>query len=223
MHVLAVEYPGYGLYKTCPPCERQIKEDSEIIYQYLTRHVGLKDTDIVLFGRSMGSGPATHLASKYPAFTLLLMSPYTSIKDVARSFLGKLSFLITPLVHERFRNIDAIKHAKCPLFLLHGEQDTLIPPSHARELLENCPTLAYLELAKAMDHNEFDFIGDLIRPFKDFVARLNDNTMKLEYETATESISACSTARLEIERSSSNGDPNSGGSFFTVYSDIDES
>jgi fermentation-respiration switch protein FrsA (DUF1100 family) len=77
----------------------------------------------------MGSGPATHLASKFAAHALLLMSPYTCIKDVAKQLLGKLSFILSPLVYERFRNIDAIKQAKCPLFILHGQQDELIPPS----------------------------------------------------------------------------------------------
>lgn len=79
----------------------------------------------------MGSGPATHLASKKGAHMLLLMSPYTSIKDVAKTFLGKFSFLIAPLVYERFRNIDAIKEAKCPVFILHGARDELIPPTQA--------------------------------------------------------------------------------------------
>jgi fermentation-respiration switch protein FrsA (DUF1100 family) len=101
------------------------------------------------------------------------MSPYTSIKDVAKFFLGKLSFLITPIVYERFRNIDSIKQAKCPVFILHGALDTLIPPSHAEELIENCPTVSYLQLASLMDHNEFNFDADLINPFKDFLKRLS--------------------------------------------------
>jgi hypothetical protein len=57
----------------------------------------------------MGSGPATYLASKRNAYALLLMSAYTCIKDVAKSLFGKLSFLLTPIVIERFRNIDSIK------------------------------------------------------------------------------------------------------------------
>jgi abhydrolase domain-containing protein 17 len=111
MHILAVEYPGYGLYKTSTPNENQIKEDAEIVFDYLTEHVGVRAEDIILFGRSMGSGPATYLSSKKKAFSLLLMSPYTSIKDVSRSLLGKLSFILTPIVYERFRNIDTIKEA----------------------------------------------------------------------------------------------------------------
>lgn len=63
MHVLAVEYPGYGLYKICDPNETMIKEDADIIFSYLTDVMGVKEQDIILFGRSMGSGPATYLAS----------------------------------------------------------------------------------------------------------------------------------------------------------------
>lgn len=111
MHILAVEYPGYGLYKTSPPDENKIKEDADIIFDYLTNYIGVKPSDIILFGRSMGSGPATYLASKNKAYSLLLMSPYTSIKDVSRSLLGKFSFLLTPIVYERFRNIDMMKDA----------------------------------------------------------------------------------------------------------------
>jgi abhydrolase domain-containing protein 17 len=92
-----------------------------IVYEYLTKNVGVKESDVIIFGRSMGSGPSTYLSSMYTPFCLLLMSPYTCIKDVAKTLLGKLSFLLMPLVHERFRNIDTIKNAKCPVFILHGE------------------------------------------------------------------------------------------------------
>lgn len=174
MHVLAVEYPGYGLYKTSPPNEVQIKEDADIVLDYLIKHVGVRAEDIILFGRSMGSGPATYLASKNPAYCLLLMSPYTSIKDVSRSLLGRMSFLLTPIVYERFRNIDTIKEAKCPVFFLHGLKDKLIPHSHTMDLNTNCPTASFMQLAQNMDHNEFDFIDDLVVPFKDFMKKIDD-------------------------------------------------
>jgi|LauGreDrversion4_2_1035121.scaffolds.fasta_scaffold942656_1 hypothetical protein len=43
MHVLAVEYSGYGLYKTSGPSEEKIKEDSEIIMEFLTKSVGVRE------------------------------------------------------------------------------------------------------------------------------------------------------------------------------------
>ena len=119
MHVLAVEYPGYGLYKTSKPDEEKMKEDSDTVYDYLTQVVGVKESDVILFGRSMGSGPTSYLASRKECHSLLLMSPYMSIRDAARSLLGWASFL-TVIVYERFRNIDLIAEAKCPVFFLHG-------------------------------------------------------------------------------------------------------
>ena len=67
----------------------------------------------------MGSGPATYLGAKKSPAALLLMSAYTSIKDVAKNLLGWMSFL-SVIVYERFRNIDMIKEVKCPTFFLHG-------------------------------------------------------------------------------------------------------
>jgi hypothetical protein len=58
------------------------------VFDYLTQGVGIKEKDIILFGRSMGSGPATYLSTLRKPCCLLLMSPYTSIKDVAKSILG---------------------------------------------------------------------------------------------------------------------------------------
>jgi hypothetical protein len=43
MHVLAVEYPGYGLYKEGKPDELKMKEDCESIYDYLTQVCGVKE------------------------------------------------------------------------------------------------------------------------------------------------------------------------------------
>jgi abhydrolase domain-containing protein 17 len=169
MHVIAVEYPGYGLYKTSKPNEQMMKEDADAIYDYLTAIVGVKESDIILMGRSMGSGPTSYLASRKEAHSLLLMSPYMSIKDAAKSLFGWASFL-SVIVYERFRNIDLIAKAKCPVFFLHGQKDTLIPHSHSVELNRVCPRESYLHLPVDMDHNEFQLLEDLVEPFKSFIS-----------------------------------------------------
>ena len=78
-----------------------------MIYDYLTKCMGIKEKDIILFGRSMGSGPTSYLSSIRNPYALLLMSPYTSIKEAAKSLLGWASFL-SMIVYEKFRNIDII-------------------------------------------------------------------------------------------------------------------
>ena len=170
-HVLAVEYPGYGLYKSSKPDEAVIKEDAVIIYDYVTQCLGIEQKNIILFGRSMGSGPCSYLASIREPYALLLMSPYTSIQNAAKSILGWASF-ISFIVYEKFRNIDAIKRAQCPVFLVHGKMDTLIPYIHSEQLYGNCPRETYLHIPSSMDHNEFSFEIDLIEPIKDFFNRV---------------------------------------------------
>jgi len=96
------------------------------VYDYLNKIVGVQESDIIIFGRSMGSGPGCYLSSLRKPCTLLLVSPYTSIKDAVKSFLGWAGFIST-IIYERFRNIDLIKYCRCPVFFLHGQADKLIP------------------------------------------------------------------------------------------------
>ena len=99
------------------------------------------------------------------------MSSYTSIKDASKSFLGWASFL-SFIVYEKFRNIDSIKKAQCPVFFLHGKADTLIPFSHSQELHAVCPTVSFIHLPEKMDHNEFVLDEDLVEPFKNFHSKI---------------------------------------------------
>ena len=55
---------------------------------------------IILFGRSLGSGPATYLASKFKPYGLILMSGYTSIKQAAKD-LTMFGFVVS----DRFNNL----------------------------------------------------------------------------------------------------------------------
>jgi fermentation-respiration switch protein FrsA (DUF1100 family) len=102
----------------------------------------------------MGTGPTTYLASIKKPHALLLMSAYTSIQNAAKSILGWASF-IGFIVQEKFRNIDTIKLAQCPVFLLHGQDDDLIPPSHSHNLYLACPKEAYIHMPLKMNHNDF--------------------------------------------------------------------
>ncbi len=67
LNVLAVEYPGYGIYEDDGGCDAEkITEDCDIVYKFIFQEIEqLEERDVLLFGRSMGSGPATYLASTY--------------------------------------------------------------------------------------------------------------------------------------------------------------
>jgi len=84
-------------------------------------------------GRSIGSGPACHLASKFKnARALMLISPIKSVKEVARQNYGRIADL---LLEERFDNFEVSKHIKCPVIVFHGLKDTMVPYQHSLEML----------------------------------------------------------------------------------------
>ena len=102
MHVIGVEYPGYGVYKG-KSSEQRILQDVVNVYDYLTKKMNLKGENLILFGRSIGTGPATYLASEKKIGALLLMSGYTCIRAVAKRLAGNL---LMYFIKDRLRNID---------------------------------------------------------------------------------------------------------------------
>jgi abhydrolase domain-containing protein 17 len=117
--VLGIEYPGYGLYlNNGTACEAKLKEDAEYVYHYCLQEIkGLDEKDILIFGRSMGSGPACWLAGTFNPGALMVMSGYASIRRVAGDMVGILRFI----VKEQFDNVEQLGNVKCPTFILHGE------------------------------------------------------------------------------------------------------
>lgn len=167
LHVLVIEYPGYGLYPGKPTAE-QILKDAEIVYNFTRNTLCFSSNDIFAFGRSIGSGPSTSIARLKGLGCLFLMSAYTSIRDVVRTVAGKFAQYF---IAERFRNIDNMPYITCPTLLIHGLLDKVIPYSHSQMLHEHCAGLCQLILPKEMDHNLFDYYEDLLLPIVVFLEK----------------------------------------------------
>jgi fermentation-respiration switch protein FrsA (DUF1100 family) len=118
------------LYKGSPD-EGRILEDAEIVYDYLVSKLRYHPKNIIIFGRSIGSGPASYLASRKIIGALVLMSAFTSIRAVVRDLAGKWA---TYLVKERFNNLDCMSRVICPTFIVHGLKDRLISYKHSQDL-----------------------------------------------------------------------------------------
>ena len=131
INVLAVEYPGYGLYRHALSSEATILADADSIVMYLQRHSQFKFSNILVMGRSLGSGPATYVAARYPVAGLVLLSPFTSIKNVAKEMLGSIA---SYFVRDRFNNEKLIQSVKCPVLLIHGKEDEIVSPKHSEKL-----------------------------------------------------------------------------------------
>ena len=117
VNVFAVEYPGYSVYNSSQTNAESILRDAEDVYKFITVEMKVAPEMVAVLGRSIGSGPAVHLASKYKLGALLLVTPFLSIREVARSLFGGIAAIF---VKERFENIEAISRVQCPILFVHG-------------------------------------------------------------------------------------------------------
>lgn len=129
-NILLVEYPGYSLYQG-KPSEKQIYQDAATVMEFITTILEVPLENIIIMGRSLGSGPATYLASKYKVKILVLVSAFTSIKSLVKDILGGLGSV---LVKDAFINVEKIKQVRSNTLIVHGAKDQLVKMSHAEKL-----------------------------------------------------------------------------------------
>mmetsp|Transcript_54919 Transcript_54919/g.128414 ORF Transcript_54919/g.128414 Transcript_54919/m.128414 type:complete len:670 (+) Transcript_54919:363-2372(+) len=173
VHVLGVEYPGYG---PVPgnPCEGGVNRHTRAAFNFLTQKLRIPPQRIIVFGRSIGTGPATNLVSilsksRKAAAALVLQSPYRSIKTLAKELVGAIANVIM----DRFDNEADIVNCHSPTLIIHGRQDELIPVRHASVLYEKCPAEAKcLEIIEGVDHNAFHALDHIIRPVSTFLQKI---------------------------------------------------
>ena len=111
-----MEYPGYSHYKGVCDTAR-IENDSINVFDFLVREANVSNENIIIIGRSIGSGPATYLASKRKVGALVLISPFTSIKELIKDRAGSFA---ASFVANRFDNSQRIQSVTCPTFITHG-------------------------------------------------------------------------------------------------------
>lgn len=167
INVIAPEFAGYGIYSGYPT-EDQIFNDAVSVYDYLVDEMKVSPKNIIVFGRSLGTSVATHLASKRDLSALVLISPPLSIRHVVADMLGKFASLA---VKDRFRSYKMIEEVKCPILIIHGQIDSLIKYYHATELYNRSKSPCELILPENMEHNEFDFFHEFSEPLLDFISR----------------------------------------------------
>lgn len=179
-HSFIIEYPGYGTYNS-PKSEVQMLEDSLIFYDFLVNELNFHPENIIIFGRSIGTGPATYLASKRISVKMLLLfSPFTRLKEIVKDYFSILSFL----VKDRFPNIEHIKNVVCPLLIIHGKKDKIIKWQHSQQLLsEAASKIKKINNPVNMTHNEYKLYDDLIIPAYKFLKIIEKNRIDRNKES----------------------------------------
>jgi len=132
LNVLLVDYRGYGLSEG-KPSEKGVYIDARAALKFLLEKKNTKENQIVIYGRSLGSAVAVDLA-QYKSFAgVILVSPFTSGKDMASK--SGLSFM-KPFVGNPLDSYKKIVNLKSPLLVIHGTKDRLVPFEMGKRLYQ---------------------------------------------------------------------------------------
>ena len=142
--VFMLDYRGFGKSTGRITSEAQLHEDVEAAWNAVAPEY--KGRRIVITGRSLGSGPAAFLATKVDGDLLVLVSPYSSVREAAAE---QYPWVPMNLLRYPMPTREWLPQVKMPVMLIHGEDDAMIPIAHAERLMRYRPDAELLRLAGA--------------------------------------------------------------------------
>lgn len=155
--VLLVEYPGYAD-AAGSPSQQSIRETMLLAYDWAQREPRVGPDRIVAIGRSLGGAAAVELATRRKVRALIVISSFTSVREMARQYL-----LPGFMIRDPFDSLTALRSYHGPVLVLHGNQDEVIPFEQGRELASAAAGAEFVELNTR--HNNFALPWELILDF----------------------------------------------------------
>jgi pimeloyl-ACP methyl ester carboxylesterase len=170
-HFVGAEYRGYGCFMPDGRCTEAISiQDACTVMDFVIRKLKANEKDIVVCGRSIGTGVACAVALRYKKISgLVLISPFTSIKGAAVEQAGFFGLFML----DRFKNVDAVKKIACPTLVLQAEKDEIFPPHHGRWVwLQSAAACKKFKLMKGVNHNDISWkeVGGEVKRFVDILS-----------------------------------------------------
>jgi len=119
--VFMIDYQGYG--KSDGEVGQQaFYDDAMLAYEYVKKEY---QDDIIIYGRSLGTGPASYIATKVDAKMLFLTTPFYSIPDVVKV---QAPYIWIPFALKTvFPNYKHVPDARMPVHIAHGDNDNIVP------------------------------------------------------------------------------------------------
>nr|WP_321225231.1 alpha/beta hydrolase [uncultured Psychroserpens sp.] len=151
--VFIMDYRTYGKSKG-KLSEQAFYDDAQYCYNYLLK--SYNENEITIYGRSLGTGISTYLASKNNPSQLILETPYYSILDVAKYRFP--IFPVTSLLKYTFPSNEFIINVSCPITMFHGTNDGVVPYSSAEKLKIVAPRhTTFITIDGGSHNNLIDF------------------------------------------------------------------
>jgi uncharacterized protein len=159
-NLMLVDYRGYGSSTPISPDEATVDEDAEASLAYLLRDRMIPVGDVIVLGRSIGSGPATYLALKNRGLGgLILERPFSSIDHAAAEVWYFRIYPAALILRTHFDNLTKIGSVTAPLLIVSGTADTLTPTWMAEKIFAQARQPKQLYLVPGAGHNDLLVTG----------------------------------------------------------------
>ena len=131
LSVFIIDYRGFGQ-SDGRTTEEGIYLDADAAWRYLSEDRGIPDSNIVIFGRSLGASVAAHLATQHQPLALIVESSFTSVPDIAQELYPWLPARWLSRFSHSTR--DYIEDVRCPVLVTHSRDDEIIPFHHGEAI-----------------------------------------------------------------------------------------
>lgn len=130
--IIVAEYPGFGLNSEQAITKENFINHARAIMKYVKANYGGK---IIVTGESLGTGIASQMASEFEVEKLLLITPYSSIGEVAQS---RFWFLpVGLLLKDNYNSKKNLKNYQGDTLILVAQNDLVVPPKFADRLYKS--------------------------------------------------------------------------------------
>ena len=166
---LGVFFTGYRGYGGNPgkPDQDGLLADGRSVLDWLAEQ-GVDPAQLILYGESLVSGVATHLAAERPVGGMILEAPYSSMAELAQHHYWYLP--AKWLVLDKWNSASVVAATTAPLLVLHGERDRVIPVQFGKRLFEAATAPKELLLEPQAGHNDLLSFPSVIARIEGFIA-----------------------------------------------------
>ena len=151
--VLIVDYRGYGKSGGTINSEKQFHADAATIYTAMTQE--FDESTIIIYGRSIGTGIACKLSAENNPKHLILETPFYNFKRVVKYHYRWLP--VSLILKYHMRNNEYLQSTSCPVSIIHGTIDNIIPYEQGKQLSELSTNFTLFTIQHGGHNNLGDF------------------------------------------------------------------
>jgi len=163
INFLIVAYRGFSG-NNGKPTEKGLYEDARSTLNWLTKQK-IKEKQIIIYGESLGTGVSIEVAQNRKFAGIILESPFTSMVEAGKFYYPYLP--VSLLLEDRYETIKKLKNIDCPILVMHGKKDKIVPFKMGKKVFENAKEPKFFYFPDDDDHM-MNYNKDLLDALSNF-------------------------------------------------------